>query len=82
VVDKNLKTAYILSWELQMQNSAEYDFKEKVRETVFEMFEKESERLYPLLMEIMEDIALARAMEEGEKTGEVTEDKILGLLSE
>ena len=56
------------------------NFKEKVKETVLEMFEKDSESFYPLLLEIMEDIALVKAMEEEENTPEVEEKNILEIL--
>ena len=65
-----------------MQVNVERDFKAKVREVVIEMLEEEGERLYPLFLEIMEDIALARAMEEGENTPEVREENILAILKE
>ena len=66
--------------EVEMQVSVERDFKDKVKETVIEMFEKESESFYPLFLDIMEDIALAKAMEEGENTPEVEEQEILEIL--
>ena len=49
---------------------------------VIEMFEMESERFYPLILEVMEDIALSRAMEEGENTPIVEEKNILEVLSQ
>ena len=63
-----------------MQTNIEMDFKEKVREAVIEILEEDSERFYPLFFEIMEDIALTKAMEEGEKTPEVEEKNILEIL--
>jgi len=63
-----------------MQIHADDEFKNKVRETLIEMLEHDSERLYPLFTEIMEDRALSKAMEEGENTAEVPEEKIMELL--
>jgi len=56
--------------------------KEQVRETFIEIMETERETFYPLFMEIMEDIAIVKAMSEGEKTLEVEERRIIGLLEE
>jgi len=63
-----------------MQTQVENDFKVKVRETFIEMLENDSEALYPLFLEIMEDLALSKAMEEGEHSAEVPEESILQLL--
>jgi len=63
-----------------MQVHVEEEFKEKIRETFIEMLEHDSERLYPLFLEIMEDLALSKAMEEGEHTPEVKEETIFELL--
>lgn len=63
-----------------MQVNVEREFKEKFRQTFIEMLETDRETLYPLFTEIMEDLALARAMEEGENTREVKEGNIIGLL--
>jgi acyl carrier protein phosphodiesterase len=65
-----------------MAVTVQSDFKEKVRATIIEMFETESERFYPLILEVMEDIALSRAMEEGENTPIVEEKNILEVLSQ
>jgi len=56
--------------------------KEQVRETFIEIMETERETFYPLFMEIMEDIAIVKAMSEGEETLEVEERRIIGLLEE
>jgi hypothetical protein len=63
-----------------MQVSADEFFKEKVKESVLELLETERERFYPLFVEIIEDICLSRAMEEGEYSPEVEEENILRLL--
>jgi len=65
-----------------MQVSVEREFKEKFRQTFIEMLESDRETLYPLFTEIMEDLALVRAMEEGENTREVKEENIIGLLQQ
>lgn len=65
-----------------MQVNVDREFKEKVRQTFVEMLETDSEAFYPLFVEIMEDIALARAMEEGEHTPEVKEENIIELLKQ
>ena len=75
-----MKLEYIISMEVKMQVHVEDDFKNKVRETFIEMLEHDSEKLYPLFLEIMEDLALSKAMEEGENTPEVKEETILELL--
>lgn len=65
-----------------MQLKVEREFKEKFRQTFIEMLETERETLYPLFTEIMEDLALVKAMEEGENTREVKEENIIGLLQQ
>lgn len=65
-----------------MQVSVEPEFKEKVRQTFIDMLETDSEAFYPLFLEIMEDMALARAMEEGEQTPEIEEENIFKLLQQ
>jgi spore coat polysaccharide biosynthesis protein SpsF (cytidylyltransferase family) len=65
-----------------MQLKVEREFKEKFKQTFIEMLETERETLYPLFTEIMEDLALVRAMEEGENTREVKEEDIIGLLQQ
>jgi spore coat polysaccharide biosynthesis protein SpsF (cytidylyltransferase family) len=65
-----------------MQLKVEQEFKEKFKQTFIEMLETERETLYPLFTEIMEDLALVRAMEEGENTREVKEENIIGLLQQ
>jgi hypothetical protein len=65
-----------------MQVHTEDEFRDKVRETVIELLENDRERFYPVFLEIMEDIALSKAMEDGEQTPEVPEDTILQLLNE
>ncbi|MCK4763703.1 MAG: hypothetical protein KAW12_15995 [Candidatus Aminicenantes bacterium] len=65
-----------------MQVSVEPEFKEKVKQSFIHMLETDSETFYPLFLEIMEDMALARAMEEGEQTPEVEEENIIKLLQQ
>jgi len=65
-----------------MQLKVEREFKEKFKQTFIELLETERETLYPLFTEIMEDLALVRAMEEGENTREVKEKNIIGLLQQ
>ncbi len=57
-----------------MQVHAEDNFKDKVKEVVIELLENDRERFYPLFLEIIEDVALSKAMEEGERTPEVPEE--------
>jgi hypothetical protein len=66
--------------EVEMQTQIEDNFKNKVRETFIEILEKDGEAFYPMFQEIMEDLALSKAMEEGEQTPEVPEENILQLL--
>lgn len=63
-----------------MQVQVDKHFKDKVRETFLEILDNESERFYPLFLDIVEDLALSKAMEEGEQTPEVPEEIILKLL--
>lgn len=63
-----------------MQTHIEEDFRNKVKETFMEILEKDSETFYPMFQEIMEDFALSKAMEEGERTPEVPEENIFQLL--
>ena len=63
-----------------MQVNVEREFKKKFKQTFIEMLETDRETLYPLFTEIMEDLALVRAMEEGENTRKVKEENIIGLL--
>ena len=45
-----------------------------------EILEKDSETFYPMFQEIMEDFALSKAMEEGERAPEVQEENVFQLL--
>ena len=63
-----------------MQTHIEEDFRNKVKETFMEILEKDSETFYPMFQEIMEDFALSKAMEEGERAPEVQEENVFQLL--
>jgi hypothetical protein len=54
--------------------------KELLKEAVIEVIEERRAILYEVLAEVIEDIALTRAIMEGESTERVSEDEIFKLL--
>ncbi len=54
--------------------------KELLKTAILEVLQEEKEVLYDLLAEIMEDIALERAINEGEKTETVSREAIFKVL--
>ncbi|GIX48891.1 MAG: hypothetical protein KatS3mg131_3102 [Candidatus Tectimicrobiota bacterium] len=56
--------------------------KELLKETLIEVIEERKDVLYELLAEVIEDIALARAIREGEGTEPVSRQDISELLED
>lgn len=54
--------------------------KELFKEALVEVLEERKELLHELLSEVIEDIALARAIQEGEDTVPVSKQEVLKLL--
>jgi len=55
-------------------------FKEVLKTTIIELFQENREEFSKLLSEIIEDIAMERAIQEGEETETVSRDAIFKLL--
>lgn len=56
--------------------------KKLFKEALVEVLEERKELLHELLSEVIEDIALARAIQEGEDTMPVSKQEVLKLLDE
>jgi hypothetical protein len=56
--------------------------KQLFKEALAEVIEERKEVFYELLMEVLEDIALVRAIQEGEDTGPVSKDEVLKILKD
>lgn len=56
--------------------------KQWFKEALLEVLDERKDVLYELLAEIMEDIALIRAIQEGENTKPVSKQEVLKLLDE
>lgn len=56
--------------------------KQWFKEAFFEVLEERKDVLYELIAEVMEDIALGRAIQEGENTKPVSKQEVLKLLDE
>lgn len=54
--------------------------KEIMKTAIVEVFEERKEVLSDLLMEALEDLALIRAIKEGEKTESVSRQKVFNIL--
>lgn len=54
--------------------------KEVLKATILELFQENREELYNLLSEIIEDIAMERAIQEGEETEAVSREAIFKIL--
>ena len=56
--------------------------KQLLKEALVEVLEERKDILYELLAEVMEDVALAHAIQEGENTKPVSKQEVLKLLDE
>jgi hypothetical protein len=63
-----------------MQTHVHDDFRQKVKDTFVDLLENDQEMFYPLMQDIIEDIGLSKAMEEGELSPDVSEETILNML--
>ncbi len=61
-------------------NLDEIKLKELLKTVIVEVLQEQKEVLYDLLAEIMEDIALERAIKEGENTETVSREAIFKIL--
>ncbi|MEH1968701.1 MULTISPECIES: hypothetical protein [unclassified Nostoc] len=61
-------------------NLDEIKLKELLKTAIFEVLQEQKEVFYDLFAEIMEDIALERAIKEGEKTETVSREAIFQIL--
>ena len=61
-------------------NLDEIKLKELLKTVIVEVLQEQKEVLYDLFAEIMEDIALERAIKEGEKTELVSREAIFKIL--
>ncbi|HEY9875706.1 MAG TPA: hypothetical protein V6D12_19910 [Candidatus Obscuribacterales bacterium] len=55
-------------------------FKEILKIAIFELFQENREEVYKLLSEVIEDIAMERAIQEGENTETVSRKAIIKIL--
>jgi len=55
-------------------------FKEVIKATILELFQENREEFSQLLSEIIEDIAMERAIQEGEETETVSREAIFKIL--
>ncbi|MFB2882213.1 hypothetical protein [Floridanema aerugineum] len=55
-------------------------FKEVLKATIIELFQENREEFYQLFSEIIEDIAMERAIQEGEETETVSREAIFKIL--
>lgn len=58
----------------------EPQLKTLVKEAIWELVQEKREELSDLFSEVIEDMALARAIREGEASEPVSRDEVLGLL--
>jgi len=54
--------------------------KELFKQAIIEAIEEKKEVVHDILMEVMEDIAMVRAIEEGENSGSVGREEIFNIL--
>ncbi|MDR3555357.1 MAG: hypothetical protein P4L55_11425 [Syntrophobacteraceae bacterium] len=54
--------------------------KQLVKEAVFEALKDQRQFIYDVLAEVVEDMALVRAIKEGENTGTVDKERIFDVL--
>ena len=66
-----------------MNISLESDrLKQTIKQAILELFQENKEEFSTLLAEIIEDIALSKAIEEGEKTELVDKEAVFSILDE
>lgn len=58
----------------------ESHLKEIMKKAIVEVFEERRDMLSDLVMEALEDLALIRAIKEGEKSGSVSKEKVFNIL--
>ena len=63
-----------------MSATEQQELKQIVKEAVRELVIENSEMLKDLLVEVLEDAALLRQMEEGRRSELVSRDEVMGLL--
>lgn len=51
-----------------------------MKEAIFEALNDQKELIYDIMSEVMEDVALARAIKDGESTETVPKERILDIL--
>ncbi|MBB5346777.1 hypothetical protein JWG42_15330 [Desulfoprunum benzoelyticum] len=54
--------------------------KELLKQAIIEVIEEKRETVQDILMEVMEDAALMRAIQEGENSSEADREEIFGIL--
>jgi myo-inositol catabolism protein IolC len=54
--------------------------KELLKQAIIEVIEEKRETVHDILMEVIEDAALMRAIQEGENSGEADREEIFGIL--
>ncbi len=59
---------------------SETQVKELLKQAFVELLEERRDLLYDLFAEVIEDFALARAIEQGESTESVSKEEVLGIL--
>ena len=59
---------------------SETQLKDAFKAALIEVLEERSDLLRDVLAEVMEDVALVRAIQEGETSGEVSRDEVFGVL--
>jgi spore coat polysaccharide biosynthesis protein SpsF (cytidylyltransferase family) len=59
----------------------ENKIKNLFKQAIIEAIEEKKDVVHDLFMEAMEDVALVRAIEEGESSGNVSRDEIFDILS-
>ena len=66
-----------------METSVDHDqLKEILKEALIEVLEERRDLIQGLVEEALEDVALARAIEEGEGTDTVSRDEVFKLMKE
>ncbi len=58
----------------------EQQIKNLFKEAILELFQEQKDLLYDLFAEVIEDLALTRAIEEGESSESVSRAKVLQVL--
>jgi hypothetical protein len=65
---------------MNLTSISEDKFKDLVKVAIIEVLEQRKDLVRDLFEEALEDIALAKAIEEGEQTKMVSRDHIIGIL--